>query len=104
VAPSKVSACFRKGGFKSDINIESVECDSNEVEFEQLSSVLATKIVNFDKYAYRNCDDLIPSGEIYSDDLVALEPSEPTEESEQEQPDLQADVISKQKAIEYLNR
>ncbi len=50
VAPSKVSACFRKGGFKSDINIESVECDSNEVEFEQLSSVLATKIVNFDKF------------------------------------------------------
>ena len=65
--------------------------------------MLATKIVNFDKYAYRNCDDLIPSGEIYSDDLVALEPSEPTEESEQEQPDIQAHVISKQKAIEYLN-
>jgi len=32
-----------------------------------------------------------------------LEPSEPTEESEQEQPDIQADLISKQKAIEALN-
>jgi len=37
------------------------------------------------------------------ENLVALEPSEPTEESEQEKPDIQADVISKQKAIEYLN-
>jgi len=39
----------------------------------------------------------------YSDDLVALEPSEPTDESEQGQPDIRADPISKQKAIEALN-
>ncbi|RMZ99270.1 hypothetical protein BpHYR1_022880 [Brachionus plicatilis] len=83
VAPSTISACFRKGGFKKSSNLDIIESiDNNQLEFEKLGSVLTNKIVNFDKYAFRHCDDLVPSGETYSDDLVALEQGEQTEEAE----------------------
>ena len=60
------------------------------------------KKVNFDNYAFKHCDDLDPSGEIYSDDIVAPVTSEPTEEVEQEQQE-NTEQINKQKAIEGLN-
>ncbi|RNA09077.1 tigger transposable element-derived 6-like [Brachionus plicatilis] len=71
VAPSTISACFRKGGFKKSSNLDIIESiDNDQLEFEKLGSVLTNKIVNFDKYAYRHCDDLVPSGETYSDDNI----------------------------------
>ncbi|RMZ98580.1 tigger transposable element-derived 6-like [Brachionus plicatilis] len=97
VAPSTISACFRKGGFKKSSNLDIIESiDNNQLDVD--------KIVNFDKYAFRHCDDLVVSGETYSNDLVSLEQGEQTEEAE---PSLtietETEFISKEKAIAGLN-
>ncbi|RNA28827.1 hypothetical protein BpHYR1_039077 [Brachionus plicatilis] len=78
--------------------------DNNQLEFEKLGSVLTNKIVNFDKYVFRHCDDLVPSGETYSDDLVAFEQGEQTEEAEPSlTTETETEFISKEKAIAGLN-
>ncbi|CAF0998961.1 unnamed protein product [Brachionus calyciflorus] len=69
--------------YTSGLDLDIIECiDNNQLEFEQIGSVLTNKIIDFHKYAFRHCDDLVPSGETYSDDLVTSEQIEGIEEAE----------------------
>ena len=94
--------CFSKAGFKKSES-EYVECaDENESEYDQLSLNLSKKLSNFDKYAYRCCDDLVPAGETYNDSLVLLKQSELTEEPEQDE-STPTEHISKEKVLDALS-
>ena len=64
--------------------------DVNEIEYERVAADLI-KRMNFDKYAFKSCDNDVPSCEQYSDALVMPDAVEELVE----EPEASAKKISK---------
>ena len=105
VTPQTINRCFKKGGFNKDTSDDEPELiestDANEIEYEKVAADLSKKI-DFDKYAFKSCDNNVPSCEPYSDALVMPDAVEELFE-ETEQAPIKMPSSSKEEALKGLN-